>query len=147
MRLRACLLFLAAALAGCDSDASGDLLAVEGDLTVRLPPTYDGQAADAPPPFVVVATTGGYPCSGYTVVAEVETGDRRLTVEVEGVRGVPAGEVCATVISPATLRVDLPDGAGDGYSVLAIDPDGRRYPFVLTLAGGRYDVVPAPTTQ
>ena len=145
MRLRACLL-LAAALAGCDSDASGDLLAVEGDLTVRLP-TWDGQAADAPPPFVVVATTGGYPCSGYTLAAEVETGDRRLTVEVEGVRGVPADEVCATVISPATLRVDLPDGAGDGYSVLAVSPDGRRFPFVLTLAGGRYDVVPAPTTQ
>ena len=144
MRLRACLLVLAAAFSACDSDAPDDPLAVEGDLTASLPPTYDGPAADAPPPFVVVATTGAYPCGGYTLIAETQADARRLTVEVEGVRGPQAFGVCGTALAPATLRVDVPANLSDDYSILLVDPDGRTFPFVLALVNGRYEVVPAP---
>ena len=141
MRPALCLLAVVALLAGCD--ASTDLDPVEGDLTVTLPVRYDDQAADGPPPFVVVATTGTYPCP-YQLVVDARATSRQLTVEAEGAR-MP--EVCGSVIAPATAQVALPAGAGDGYRIVVVRPNGRRSTFVLTLTRGLYAVVPAPESR
>lgn len=121
-------------LAGCDildpDDSRGSTAALDGKVTFTIAEGRMDYLSEGPPELILdMATEKIYPCSNYSIVADIRTTSDSAVVSLHHIY---KPEICATALGPAASRDRLDLGAGV-YSLSFEYRDGRdAYELVVT---------------